>query len=189
VPTWNQIYTMLRSQAGKIRCSGFKPDVIVGVSRGGFVPARILSDLLGIHALTTVGVKFYLGVAETRTAPLLTQDVSVDVKEKKVLLVDDIADTGRSLQRAMEHLQHQGAAEVQVATVYRKPLSMVPPNFCEKETELWVVFPWDVKETIRRILGTYRGIVSIDAAKLAKAGLPKQMVEEVLREIAEAKKC
>ena len=180
---------MLHSQAGKIRCSRFKPDIIVGVSRGGSVPARILSDLLGIHALATVGVEFYLGIAETRTAPILTQDVSADVKEKKVLLVDDIEDTGRSLRLAIEHLQHQGAAEVQVATVYRKTSSMVPPNFCEKKTELWVVFPWDMKETVRRILETCRGIVSIDAAKLVKAGLPKQLVEEVLKEIVEAKKC
>ena len=187
-PTWNQIYAMLVRQAEKIRCSSFKPDVIVGVTRGGWVPARVLSDLLGIDELATVGVEFYLGVAETRSAPVLTQQVYVDVKEKKVLLVDDVADTGKSLLLAKKHLTQRGAAEVQVATVYRKPLSAVAPDFYENETECWVVFPWDAKETIRKMVE--RGAaVNVDVAELVKAGLPKQLVEEFLKEAGEAGKC
>jgi hypoxanthine phosphoribosyltransferase len=189
VPTWSQIYAMLRDQAEKIRCSGFKPDVIVGVTRGGWVPARVLADLLGIHVLATVGVEFYLGVSETRSEPVLTQGVSADVTGKKALLVDDVADTGKSLWLAREHLQQQGAGEVQVATVYRKPLSVIAPDFYEKETRRWVVFPWDTKETLRKIWGKRGGAVNVDAGKLVKAGLPKQLVEEFLKEAGEAGKC
>lgn len=191
VPTWNQIYDMLRSQAGKIRRGGFKPDVIVGVTRGGWVPARVLSDLLGIHALAAIRVEFYVGIAETRNAPVLSQGVSVDVAGKKALLVDDVADTGKSLLVAVEHLQQQGASEVRVATVYRKPLSAVTPDYFEKETRDWVVFPWDAKETIRKVLekpGDEKA-VKVAAAKLVKAGLPKQLVEEALKEMFEAGKC
>ena len=190
VPTWNQIYAMLLSQAEKIRCSGFKPDIIVGVTRGGWVPARVLSDLLGIHALATVRVEFYLGVAETRNKPVLTHGVSAEVTRKKALLVDDVADTGKSLRLAIEHLQKQGTTEVRIATVYRKPLSVITPDYYEKETRCWVVFPWDAKETIRKILEK-RGenAVDVDAAKLVKAGLPKQLVEEFLKEAGEAENC
>ena len=67
VPTWSQIYAMLFSQAEKIRGSGFKPDVIVGLTRGGWIPARVLSDLLEIPDLAVVRVEFYLGVAENRS--------------------------------------------------------------------------------------------------------------------------
>jgi hypoxanthine phosphoribosyltransferase len=190
VPTWNQIYAMLLSQAEKISCSGFKPDVIVGITRGGWIPARVLSDLLGINALATVRVEFYLGVAETLGEPVLTQGVSEDVKGKKALLVDDVADTGKSLQLAREHLKQQGVAEVLVATVYRKPSSVITPDFYEKETLCWVVFPWDAKETILKILGKNgEHSVNVDAAKLVKAGLPKQLVEGFLKEAFEAKKC
>ena len=189
VPTWNQIYAMLLRQAEKIRCSGFKPDVIVGVARGGWVPARVLSDLLGIHALGTMRVEFYLSFAETRNEPVLTQGVSVDVTGKKVLLVDDVADTGESLRLAIEHLQEQGAVEVRFATVYRKPSSVVTPDFYEKETGSWVVFPWDTKETVRKILEKHGGTVSVDVAKLVKAGLPKKLVEEALKEADETGKC
>jgi hypoxanthine phosphoribosyltransferase len=186
VPTWNQIYAMLVRQAGKIRCSGFKPDVIVGVTRGGLVPARVLSDLLGACELATVRVEFYVGVAETRSEPVLKQGVSEDVTGKKALLVDDVADSGKSLLFAKEHLQHQGVAEVRVATVYRKPLSALTPDFYEKETRLWVVFPWDAKENIKKILNS-GGAVNV--AELVKAGLPKQLVEEFLKEEGEAGKC
>ena len=186
VPTWNQIYAMLVRQAEKIRCSDFKPDVIVGVTRGGWVPARVLSDLLGACELATVGVEFYVGVAETRSEPVLKQSVSADVTGKKVLLVDDVADSGKSLLLAKEHLQNKGVAEVRVATVYCKPLSALTPDFYEKETRLWVVFPWDAKENIKKILK--RG-GAVNVAELVKAGLPKQLVEELLKEAGEAGKC
>jgi hypoxanthine phosphoribosyltransferase len=191
VPTWNQIYAMLLSQAEKIRRSGFKPHVIVGVTRGGWIPARVLSDLLGIPDLASVGVEFYLGVAETRNKPVLTQRVSADVEGKKALLVDDVADTGKSLQLAREHILQQGATEVRVATMYRKPFSAITPDYYEKETRRWVVFPWETKETVRKIVEKHRSksAVNAEAAKLVKAGLPKQLVEEFLKEVPEAGKC
>jgi hypoxanthine phosphoribosyltransferase len=191
VPAWNQVYAMLLSQAEKIRRSGFKPDVIVGVSRGGWIPARVLADFLEITDLATVGVEFYVGVAETRNEPVLTQQVSADVKGRKALLVDDVADTGKSMRLAIEHLRQQGATEIRVATVYYKPFSMIKPDFYEKETRRWVVFPWDTKENLRKIVEKHsdKSAVNVEAAKLVKAGLPKQLVEEFLKEELEAGNC
>ena len=190
VPTWSQIYAMLLSQAEKIRRSGFKPDVIVGLTRGGWIPARVLSDLLEIPDLAVVRVEFYLGVAETCNKPVLTQRVSADVKGKKVLLVDDVADTGKRLQVAREHIRQKGATEVRIATVYRKPFSAVTPDYFEKETRRWVVFPWETTETLRKIVEKSReSAVNVEATKLVKAGLPKQLVEAFLKETVEARKC
>ena len=191
VPTWNQIYAMVLSQAEKILQSGFKPDIIVGITKGGWVPARVLSDLLEIPELATVRVEFYLGVAETRNEPVLTQRVSAAVNGKKALLVDDVADTGKSLQLAKEHVQRQGATEVRIATLYYKPLSVTKPDYYEKETRRWVVFPWETKETIRKIVEKYRdkSVVSLETAKLVKAGLPKQLAERLLKEVFEERNC
>jgi hypoxanthine phosphoribosyltransferase len=190
VPTWSQIYAMLFSQAEKIRGSGFKPDVIVGLTRGGWIPARVLSDLLEIPDLAVVRVEFYLGVAENRSEPVLTQGVSAVVEGKKVLLVDDVADTGKSLQLAREHIRQKGATEVRIATVYRKPFSAVTPDYFEKETRRWVVFPWETTETLRKIVEKSReSAVNVEATKLVKAGLPKQLVEAFLKETVEARKC
>jgi hypoxanthine phosphoribosyltransferase len=191
VPTWNQIYSMLLSQAEKIRQSGFKPDVIVGIKRGGWIPARVLSGLLEIPNLATVRVEFYLGVAETKKEPVLTQGVSVCVEGKKALVVDDVADTGKSLKLVREHILQQGATEVRIATVYRKPFSIIKPDYYEKETRSWVVFPWEARETIRKIVEKHRdkNAVNLETAKLVKAGLPKQLVEEFLKEVLEERNC
>ena len=191
VPTWNKIYDMLLSQAEKIRQSSFKPDVIVGVTRGGWVPARVLSDLLGVPDFATVRVEFYLGVAETRNEPVLIQGVSAAVTGKKVLIVDDVADTGKSLQLAREHVLQQGATEVKIATVYRKPWSVIKPDYYETETSCWVVFPWETKETIRKIVEKHgdKKAIDMETAKLVKAGLPKQLAESFLKEVFEERDC
>ena len=191
VPTWNQIYDMLLSQAKKIRQSGFKPDVIVGIMRGGWIPARVLSDLLEIPDLAAVRVEFYLGVAETRNEPVLTQGVSAVVEGKKALLVDDVADTGKSLRLAREHVLQQGATEVRIATVYRKPWSVIKPDYYEMETSCWVVFPWETKETIRKIVEKQgdKSAIDMEIAKLVKAGLSKQLAERLLKEVFEERDC
>lgn len=192
VPTWNQIYKMLLSQVGKIRKSGFKPDVIVAISRGGWFPARILSDLLETPHLANVKVEYYVGVAETKTEPVLTQGVSSAVTGKTVLIVDDVADTGRSLKLVKEHVLQQGAKESRIAAIYNKPWSVVKPDYYEKETELWIVFPWEIKETIRKIVEKRRekhASIEEETAKLVKAGLPKQLMERLLKEMFEEKNC
>jgi hypoxanthine phosphoribosyltransferase len=191
VPTWNKIYTMLLSEAEKIRQSGFKPDVIVSITRGGWVPARVLSDLLEIPNLATVRVEFYLGVAETRNEPVLTQGVSAAVTRKRALIVDDVADTGKSLQLARKHVLQQGATEVKIATVYRKPWNVIKPDYYEAETSCWVVFPWEIKEPIRKIVEKHgdKNAIDMETAKLVKAGLPKQLAERFLKEVFEERDC
>jgi hypoxanthine phosphoribosyltransferase len=191
-PTWNQIYELLLSQVGKIRKSGFKPDVIVAILRGGWLPARVLSDLLEIPPLANVRVEYYVGIAETKNEPILAQGVSEVVSGKKVLVVDDVADTGRSLKLVKEHVLRQGAKESRLATLYHKPWSMAKPDYYEKKTELWVVFPWEIKETVRKIFEKRRekhASIEEETAKLVKAGLPKQLTERLLKEMFEERNC
>ena len=192
VPTWNQIYRMLLNLAEKILENGFKPDIIVGVSRGGWPPARVLSDLLNNPNLANVKAEFYLGVAETKGEPTITQSVSADVAGKKVLIVDEVADTGRSLKLVKEHIAEEGAAEVKVATVYYKPWSIVTPEYYEKKTSKWIVFPWEVKETIRKIIKKCRQkgkTVEEETAKLVEAGASAELVRRFLKEILEEENC
>ena len=108
-PSWNQIYRLLLKQGTKICRSGFKPDVIVGISRGGWIPARVLSDLLENAKLANVKAEFYTGIAESRKDPTVTQCISADVSGKRVLIVDEVADSGRSLQLVVAHVIEKGA--------------------------------------------------------------------------------
>lgn len=188
IPTWDKIYEFLVNLAEKIREDKFKPDVIVGVSRGGWPPARVMSDLLENPEIANVKAEFYLGVAETKGEPLITQPVSVSVRNKKVLLMDDVADTGKSLRLVRAHLKEKGAAEVKIATIYYKPWSVVIPDYYEKETRSWIIFPWERKETIRNIIKRYKKEEkSVEDAKdkLVSSGLDSKLVERFVREILE----
>ncbi|MCL4429316.1 MAG: phosphoribosyltransferase [Chloroflexi bacterium] len=183
IPTWNQIYDMLLSQAQKIQIQKYKPDIITGIARGGLVPARILTDLLESPELSFIQVEFYTDINQTHQEPTLKQPLTTQITGKKALLVDDIADTGESLKLAKTHLQQQGALETKTATLYTKPQSITTPDFYEKQTTSWVVFPWDTKETLRKIIQKQQGkrALNQEVAKLVKAGLPKQLAGKLLK--------
>jgi len=188
IPTWDEIYECLLSLADEIRGGGFRPDVIVGVSRGGWPPARVMSDLLENPETANVKTEFYQGVAETKGDPIITQPVSVSVKRKKVLVMDDVADSGKSLRLVKSHLRENGAAEVKIATIYYKPWSVIIPDYYKKETRSWIIFPWERKETVRNIIRRYKSAgktVKEAKDKLVRSGLDSELVERFTREIQE----
>ena len=185
VATWNQIYDMLLDLANKIQGDGYKPDVIIGIARGGLVPARILSDFLETPELAIIQIEYYVSIAQTRQEPILKRSLHTQITDKKALLVDDVSDTGKSLQLAKNHLQQQDAKEIKTATLYAKPETITKPDYCEKQTSHWIVFPWDAKETVRKIIQKQEGkrATNTEIAKLVKAGLPKQLAEKFLKDM------
>ena len=100
-------------------------------------------------------------------------------------MVDDISDTGKSLKLAITHLQQQGAIEIKTATLYHKNQSITTPDFYEKQTTNWVVFPWDTKETLRKIIQKPIGkrILNQEIARLVKAGLPNQLAGKLIKDM------
>jgi len=125
--------------------------MLVGISRGGLVPVRILSDKMGINNIGVMGIGFYKSVGQTSKFPQITQELSKDVVGKKVLVVDDVADTGRSLVVAKEYLGRKGAAEVKIATLHYKPASQLKPDYFMDTTTKWVVYPWEQYEVEREL--------------------------------------
>ncbi len=184
VPTWNQIYDMLLAQAQKIQGDGYKPDIIVGIARGGLVPSRILADLLETRGFAIITIEYYVGIGQKNKEPVLKQCLHTQLPDKKVLLVDDVSDGGRSLQLAKKHLQEQGAKEIRIATVYCKPGTITLPDYFEKETSHWIVFPWEAKETMAKITQKTEGkrAASREIANLVKSGLPRQLAEKLLND-------
>lgn len=188
IPTWDEIYRLLLNLAEKIREANFKPNIIVGISRGGWPPARIMSDLLENPEIANVKAEFYLSVAKTRSEPVITQPVSVSVRGKEVLIVDDVADTGKSLRLVRSHIKEQGATRVKIATIYYKPWSVVTPDWYERETSCWIIFPWERKETVRNVVKRFRseGKTVEDAKEtLVRHGLDRRLVERFIEEILE----
>jgi len=169
-PGWDEVYAMLLDLALKIRKSGFKADVIVGVSRGGWAPARILSDLLENTRTANIKIEFYTGLAKTANKPIVTQPISGVIAGKNALVVDDVSDTGESLTVALEHLLKMGAASVKTVTIYYKPRSVFKPDFYSSVTDDWIIYPWERLEATRLLL---------DEAKAAGRGVDS--VREILR--------
>jgi len=184
VPNWDYIHDLLVRLARKIKQSGFEPDIIVGISRGGWPPARVLSDLLDNPNLANIKVEFYLDIYKTAEKPRITQSVSMPVKGKRVLIVDDVADTGETLKLVHDYLLEEGATEVKICTIYFKPWSIVTPDFYARKTKAWVVFPWAQLEDCIKI-----GEKLVDSGmskekireELLKIGFPKRIVQYYLR--------
>lgn len=187
VPTWNQIYEMLIEQSEKIRQTHYQPDLIIAVARGGLVPARILTDLLETPQVATIKIEFYKDIAEPNIQPILKQPLTMEVTGKKILIVDDISDSGQSLKTAKQHLIEKGALETRIATLYAKKTTATMPEYVEKITDCWIVFPWEIKETLRQILQKQEGkrATNQELSKLIKAGLPKQLTQKILKTLQE----
>lgn len=146
-PTWDDIERMCE-QLGK-KCSTFNPEILIGISRGGLVPVRILSDILDNKNIAIMKIEFYKSIGQTKDFPTITQPLSTDVNKKNVLIVDDVADTGRSLAVAKEHIKGKKARDVKIAVLHYKPSSIVNPDYYIQKTTAWIVYPWEKREVKR----------------------------------------
>jgi uncharacterized protein len=141
-------------------------DMIVGVSRGGLVPTRILSDLLDIHDVLITKCEYYSDVAETAKTPKITQKIQGSLRGKNVLLVDDVSDTGKSLIAINKYLRSKRPKTLTVATLYLKPWTKVVPDFYVKKTNAWIIFPWELYEAVKSLSK------KISIAKIRKTQIP-----------------
>ncbi len=172
--SWDDIENDCKILADEIQ-KKIEFDIIVGIARGGWVPARILSDILDNDELHTMRVKFYTDIGKTAKEPLITHPTQFDVTGKKVLLVDDIADTGESLIIAIDHLKKRNAGKIFVVTLIKKPTSKFTPDIFVRETSAWVIFPWEVNETIRNLRRSARSEDEL-MEEMKKAGLASEQV-------------
>jgi len=143
---WERLYELCFRLYEMIKDSGYQPDVIVGVARGGWIPARILSDLFFTRDTANVKVDLYRGIYARDQEPQVSQKIPRDMKWKDPLLVDDISDTGDSLTIAGKHLEQRGYKSPRTATMHMKPWTKLVPDYYVVKTESWVVYPWELKE-------------------------------------------
>lgn len=183
-PSWDKIYEMIVDLALVIRGSGFKPDLIVGVSRGGWAPGRILSDLLENPHTANIKIEFYVGIEKTGRKPVVTQPISEDISKKNVLVVDDVADTGESLKLALDHVLEKGAGKIMTATVFYKPHSKFKPDFFADTTSNWIIFPWERLEATKLLLDEAkaegRSLDSVRAV-LKKCGIEGRIADSLFQ--------
>lgn len=152
---WERLHGLCRRLAAKVRASGFRPEAIVAIGRGGWMPGRVLSDLLGVMNLTEFKVEHYRGA---RREPLarVRYPLSADLTGQRVLLVDDVSDTGDTYRVALEHLRsHCTPAEVRTAALHHKVVSTYEPDLYAARIVRWrwIIYPWALMEDLAGLLG------------------------------------
>jgi hypoxanthine phosphoribosyltransferase len=141
--TWAGFGDASRELARAIADDGFRPDIILAIARGGLFVAGALGYALSVKNLHLMNVEFYNGVGSTLDMPVMLPPVpsAVDFSEKRVLIADDVADTGKTLELVQGFVADH-VAEVRSAVVYQKPGSLVKCDYVWKQTEAWINFPW-----------------------------------------------
>ena len=151
VLTWSELGEVTDHLAHQVKQSGFRPDVIIAIARGGLVLAGSLTYALDVKLVDAINVEFYVDVNETRPDPILLAPMldSASIAEQRILIVDDVADSGRTLALVIKLLRGFGA-DVRSAVAYHKPRSIVVPDFAWRHTEAWITFPWSANPPIMR---------------------------------------
>lgn len=165
-PTWDQIYRQSIHLARKIKKDKYI-DCLIGVSRGGLVLSRIMSDLLDVQDVRILKCEYYSDVCETNRKPRITQGVQRDIAGKHLLILDDVADTGESLTEIKKYLKSKKPSSTSIATIYVKPWSKVLPDYHVRKTSAWIVFPWELHETIKLLSAKNLGV------DLARTHIPR----------------
>lgn len=147
--TWSGFGDATRALSRAITRDGFAPEVVVAIARGGLLPAGAIAYGLGVKSCGALNVEFYTGIGTVLEAPaLLPPDLDLGyLPGKRVLLVDDVADSGRTLALAVQMLVDAGA-QVRSVCIHTKPGSIASPDYSWRETDRWIDFPWSARGTV-----------------------------------------
>ena len=149
VLTWELFGTATRELAGQVADSGYRPDLIFSIARGGLFVAGALGYALDVKNLYVANVEFYTGVNERLPLPIMLPPVPdlVDMAGASVLITDDVADTGATLGLVRDFCAGQ-VGDVRCAVVYEKPRSEVQCEYVWRRTDRWIEFPWSTQPPV-----------------------------------------
>jgi len=194
--SWDDIERWAKEGGWKVLESDWRPDVVVGLARGGWVAARLYCDYLGVKDLVSIKVEHWGVTATPDGKARLKYGSSYDLGGKKVLIVDDISDTGESLTLAKSYVEEQGASEVRAATLLTIKGSRFKPDYYGEEIDwAWIVFPWNFVEDMINLTGNLfeekEALTTDEIVELFRelhgVEVPKGKLEEALR-MAERRK-
>lgn len=149
--SWAEAYKLARALAHKIVESGFKPDIVIGIARGGLVPARMVCDFLLLDELASIRTEHWGIASKNETARIkFSLPEEADISGKNVLVVDDVADTGDSFSVILDYLEQKNPTGIRTAVLHYKTCSTVVPDYWgEKHEEWnWIIYPWAFYEDL-----------------------------------------
>jgi uncharacterized protein len=178
--SWEDLGKEIFSIARQIIDSGKTFDRVIALAKGGLTFSRSLNDFLDIRELSSFQIEFYTGIGQTSKTPVITQSLPVTIRNERILLFDDVVDKGDTMKLATDYLKYHGVADLTTATLIMKPWSTPKPDFFSRETEAWVIFPNESRETIQlltKMWGEKGDSIAEIANNLVEIGFPKDEVE------------
>ena len=147
--SWQSFGDASRELAQSIADDGFRPDLILAIARGGFFLAAALGYALSVKNLHVINVEFYNGVGSTLDMPVMLPPLpqAVDFSQKRVLIADDVADSGKTLELVHEFVRDH-VAQSRTAVIYEKPQSSIKCNYVWRRTDQWINFPWSSQDPV-----------------------------------------
>src|SRR3989344_1379975 len=135
VPTWEEMGELCFELSKKIIESGKEYDRIVALAKGGWTWARAISDYTAIKNVASIQYEFYADIYKTNKTPKLKQPLPISVEGEKLLVIDDVSDSGATLKVALDYLKKSKAQSISTATFFYKPWSSVTPDFYVYDTD------------------------------------------------------
>ena len=153
--SWERFGTASRELAQLVHYDGYRPDLVLSIARGGLLVGAALGYALSVKNTWTMNVEFYTGIDERLDVPMILPPVPelIDLDSARMLIADDVADTGETLALVKEFCAGK-VAEVRCAVLYEKPRSLVPCEYVWKRTDLWIDFPWSSQAPVAPLLAT-----------------------------------
>ena len=146
---WGELGALTQALATKILDSGVpKYDRIIALATGGHTMSKAMQDYLNIKKSSGLHITFYKGIGETNKTPVITQSIGADIQGERVLVFDDVNDSGATLTVAENYLQMRGVKSMDTAALIQKPHTTKPSTFFGEESTSWIIFPDEVRETI-----------------------------------------
>ncbi|WP_182526598.1 phosphoribosyltransferase [Nocardioides dongkuii] len=144
--TYEQFGVAVRDLAQQVVDSGYEPDMVLSIARGGLGLGMGLGYALDVKNLSAINVEFYTGVDERLEVPIMLPPTpsAVDLAGLRVLIADDVADSGRTLEIVQDFCADH-VAEARSAVIYEKPRTVVHADYVWRRTDLWIEFPWSVQ--------------------------------------------
>ena len=151
--TWDLFGRAVRELATMV-AADYRPDMVLSIARGGLLIGGGLGYALGVKNTYTMNVEFYTGVDERLEVPRILPPAPdfVDLKDARILVADDVADTGHTL-RSVEEFCAGKVGEVRSAVIYEKPHSVVRCDYVWRRTDRWINFPWSDKPPVTEVAG------------------------------------
>lgn len=147
-PSWEEMGEIILNLAQKIKAENLQFDRVVALAKGGLSWNRQLQDFLGIKQTSSIQVRFYTGINTTAKKPIVVQSLPVTIENENILIFDDVADTGDSLEMAKNYIDAHGAKSIKTATLFEKPWSKCKPDFSGRNSSEWIIFPHDTIENM-----------------------------------------